>query len=244
MSEQNAAQVDESNLDDNLDQEVVETNTEAQPTESAPVATEQDPQDVIQERINKQVARTYKEKRRADDLQRQLNEVNANKVVTPKAAPKLEDYDHDEDLYNAANIQYQVGEAVKVESDRIQQNAANARQQQSNSEFEGRIATLGKADFDEVANSVPMLPNGVADALMQSEQGPELIYHLGTHLDVADKLAGMTSQAAMMELGRISSSMNAAPKPKTSAAPDPIETLNTGGSISNKDEGPPGATYE
>lgn len=244
MSEQNAAQVDESNLDDNLDQEVVETNTEAQPTESAPVATEQDPQDVIQERINKQVARTYKEKRRADDLQRQLDEMGNKQVNTPAKAPKLEDFDHDEDLFNSANIQYQVNQAVRVESDKLQQNAANARQQQSNSEFESRIATLGKADFDEVAIAVPELPNGVADALMQSEQGPELIYHLGTHLDVADKLAGMTPQAAMMELGRISTSMNAAPKLKTSAAPDPIETLNSGGSISKNDDGPAGATYE
>ena len=71
----------------------------------------------------------------------------------------------------------------------------------------------------------------------------EMIYHLGEHLDLADKIAGMSPLQAMGELGRISLNMSAQTDVKLSAAPDPIEPLNSGGSIS-QEEGPHGATYE
>jgi hypothetical protein len=58
-----------------------------------------------------------------------------------------------------------------------------------------------------------------------------MIYHLGTHLDVAEKIANMTPAAAMMELGRISASMKAQPVVKTSAAPEPIAPLKSGSSL-------------
>ena len=90
---------------------------------------------------------------------------------------------------------------------------------------------------------MPELPAGVADALIQSENGPELIYHLGTHLDQADKLANMSPTQAIMELGKISATMNAAPQKKTSAAPEPIQTLNSGGA-SSEERGTKGASFE
>ena len=70
-----------------------------------------------------------------------------------------------------------------------------------------------------------------------------MIYHLGENLDLADKVANMSPSNAMMEIGRISVSMNAAKNIKPSTAPDPIEPISSGGSIS-QDRGPKGATFE
>jgi hypothetical protein len=146
--------------------------------------------------------------------------------------PTLEDHDFDDAAFNAATIKYQVAEAVKSQAEAAQQTAAKASAEQSQAAFNERIAALNKPDFADVANAIPELPNGVADALVQSENGAELVYHLGTHLDMADKLATMTPQQAMMELGRISANMSAQPNIKLSAAPDPIEPISSGGSLS------------
>ena len=243
MSEEQIAALDETvELEVNNDQ-VDEQQAEESNSESAPEQKPEEKQeDGFQKRINKVTADKYAEKRRADELQRQLNELNTKPVEAAKK-PTLEDYDHDDEAFNAANIEYQVGKAVQKEADKLQQNAANAKMAVIQSDFNDRITAINKPNFDEVANAVPQLPPGVADALMQSENGPELIYHLGTHLDQADKLAGMTPTQAIMELGKLSVSMNTAPTKKASAAPEPIQTLNSGGAIS-QNRGPKGATFE
>ena len=68
---------------------------------------------------------------------------------------------------------------------------------------------------------------------MQSSNGAEIVYHLGGHLDQADALAGMTTSQALMEIGRMSLSLNKKPEIKLSAAPEPIETLRAGSAITS-----------
>ena len=235
-------------------EEVEEETSEIQETASAPVERDELPaeeapettDDVLteraQKRFNKITAEKYAEKQRADELQRKLDERQAEPQKA-SAAPKLEDFDYDDDLHRTALIKYQVAEELKAERQALQAESRQAKATEAQSAFNERIAAFNKPDFYEVANSVPVLPSGVAEALVQSEGGAELIYHLGTHLDLADKLANMSPTMAMMELGRISVNLNAKPKVKLSAAPDPIEPLNSGGSIS-KERGPSGAKYE
>ena len=193
-------------------------------------------EDGFQKRINKVTADKYEQQRRADDLQRQLDEVQA-KPKEVVAAPKLEDFDHDEEAFNAANIKYQVAEAVQAEKAVLNTEAQQVKAAEAQRAFNDRIVAMNKPDFADVANAVPQLPSGVADALVQSENGAELIYHLGTHLDMADKLANMSPNQAMMELGRISANMNTKSEIKQSAAPEPIEPITSGGGVLKKDVG-------
>lgn len=245
MPELESAAQEEVVIDDpSLDTPEIE-QLEATP-ESAPEDTETKPEvkeDGFQRRINKVTADKYIEKRRADEAERKLEEYKANAPVVQGAAPKLEDFDFDQDKFTEALISYQVGQALSNQAATQKDDASKTSAQEARVAFNDRIVTLGKADFDEVANNVPILPNGVAAALVNAENGAELIYHLGTHLDLADKLANMNPNQAMMELGRISANMSAPTQIKPSAAPDPIEPLNSGGSIS-KESGPKGATYE
>lgn len=235
MTEENAALTEEATLD----QAIIEESKEVEPvkpTESAPVVEETPKEDGFQKRINKVTADKYEQQRRADELQRKLDEMQA-KPKEASAAPKLEDFDHDEEAYNAASIKYQVSEAVKAERASIDTDAQQAKAAEAQRAFNDRIVAMNKPDFADVANSVPQLPAGVADALVQSENGAELIYHLGTHLDMADKLASMSPTQAIMELGRISANMNTNPEIKQSAAPNPIEPITSGGGSLKKDYG-------
>lgn len=257
MSDENQAALERKDTfvidgDDQTSEQVVE---EAQATESAPVEdTNKEPEvktDGVQSRINKITADKHEERRkreaeskRADELQRKLDDYESKKQVLSK--PELEDHDFDEEAFNKANVAYQVQEQVKAEltAQKAQQSQIDqqAKMQQSLATFNERATALGKDDFNDKAALVPELPDGVANAIVGLENGAEMVYYLGTHLDKADALASMSPMAAMMELGRISSSMSVKAEIKTSAAPDPIETLSSGSSLT-KERGPSGATY-
>jgi len=246
-TEQHAAQEQTDNFvidsDDHASEQVASTEPT---TESAPVENEvieaKEPTDNFQTRINKVTADKYAEKRRADELQRKLDSLQAKPQVEAEK-PTLEGFDHDEDAYINANVSYQVKQELNKQRAEGAELTRQANLQREAEAFDARIEKFGKDDFDDKANAVPALPDGVADALMNADNGAELIYHLGEHLDVADAIANMSPANAMMELGRISANMSATKTIKPSAAPEPIETLNASSVVSNE-RGPSGATYE
>lgn len=233
----NAAPVDTALLDPLTGQElvmdeVVDTTVDSAPTDDAPIdtPTPAPAEDGFQKRINKVTADKYAEKRRADDLAQRVKELEAAKA--PEKAPTLEDFDFDDDAYRAAIIQKEVQAALGSANQSQQEAAQQAAAQQVASSFGESIAALGHADFDEVANRVPLLPEGVASALMQSDEGAKMIYHLGSNPDVAEQIANLSPMAAMAQLGKISVSMATQPTIKHSAAPDPIAPLRTGAALS------------
>ena len=222
------------------DQGTTDEATAGQTSESATEDTGEPKEDGFQKRINKITADKYEEKRkreasdkRADELQRKWDELEAKKPTLTE--PTLADMDYDEDAYNKASVSYQVQQqvAAQLKSNETAQESKTREvaAQKVTDSFNEQITALGKEDFDVKVGAIPNLPAGVADAIMQTENGAELAYHLASHLDIADTLSGMTSSAAMMELGRISSKLSAKPEFKSSAAPDPIEPVNSGSAI-------------
>jgi hypothetical protein len=243
MTQEQAVDTNEPITQENLNENGSDVElVESAPIENAEATEDQDKADAIQQRINKEVSRRYAEKNRADKLQERLDKIEAAPNPTEKA-PTLEDHEFDEEAFNAANIKYQVQAAVNAQQEARDQQKADQGAEATQQAFNDRITALNKADFADVANALPLLPDGVANALMQSESGPDLIYYLGTNLDQADALAGMSPPQAMMELGRISANMNTVKTVKHSSAPDPIQPLNSSGSIVAQ-RGPAGATFE
>lgn len=243
MSEQDSAALEESvTLDSGLDT-APEVTPEAT-TESATVDAEAQPkEDGFQKRINKVTADKYTEKRRADALQAEVDKLKAVQVPTTTSnAPKLEDFDYDQEKFNNALIDHRVNTAIAKNDAKRTQDSIDTRAQESSKTYNTLVSEFGKDDFHEVANKIPELDPGLIAELISTKEGVAMIYHLGEHLDIADNISNMSPMAAMAELGRISANMSAQPTIKPSAAPDPIEPLNSGGSIS-KERGPTGATF-
>ena len=236
--------------DGDLNNEVIEPNntdsatvTEAEETET--LEAEKPKEDGFQKRIDKVTADKYAEKRRADELQKWKDEQLAKQAELKK--PTLEQHDYDEEAFNKANLDYEIQQGVqstlaKQKADRDAEKQQQASQQAVAS-FNERAQAMGKPDFDAKAQAIPNLPAGVANALMQANDGAEMVYHLGSNLDKAAEIASMSPQLAMMELGKLSAQLSAKPEIKLSAAPAPIETLKSGGSLS-KERGPRGARYD
>jgi hypothetical protein len=230
-----------------IDQGTEQAPTENQSTESAPVVdatkpeateAEKPKEDGFQKRIDKVTADKYTEKRRADDLQKRVDAFEASKAKETLQKPKLDDpaIDYDEEAFDKANRDYEIKQGVQ---DALAQQSAEAKAEQQKTavekvqgDYNDRVSALGKADFTEKQNAIPNLPAGVADAIMQSELGAEMVYHLGSpeNAEQANAMANMTPAMAMMELGKLSVQLSAKPEIKPSAAPDPITPLSSGGS--------------
>ena len=99
-------------------------------------------------------------------------------------------------------------------------------------------------DFDEmIASSTVQVSDAVRDAILESDTGAEILYHLASEEEYAQKLSAMPTAKALKEIGKLEARFERkeAPveaKPKTvarqSKAPSPISPIRgTGSAMDN-----------
>ena len=87
-------------------------------------------------------------------------------------------------------------------------------------------------DFDDiVASSDVVVNDDIRDAILESDVGPQILYHLAENDDVAKKIAGLSAKQALREIGKLEARFEvketkpeAAPVVR-SKAPAPINPL-------------------
>jgi len=87
-------------------------------------------------------------------------------------------------------------------------------------------------DFDDiVASSDVVVNDDIRDAILESDVGPQILYHLAENDDVAKKIAGLSPKQALREIGKLEARFEVKEtKPETapitrSKAPAPIQPL-------------------
>jgi len=86
-------------------------------------------------------------------------------------------------------------------------------------------------DFDDiVASSDVVVNDDIRDAILESDVGPKILYHLAENEDIAKKIAGMNPKAALREIGKLEARFEAKAEPEKppivkSKAPAPIQPL-------------------
>jgi len=90
-------------------------------------------------------------------------------------------------------------------------------------------------DFDDlVAASDVVVNNAVRDAILESDVGPRILYHLAENNDLAKKIASLNPNAALREIGKLEAKFEAKPETKQTAplvrskAPAPIQPIRGG----------------
>lgn len=152
----------------------------------------------------------------------------------PAAAPKASDFDsHDE--YEAAMLDHRIDDGVnrglaktaQAQADKFHQEANTAAGEAYNQRVAETISRI--PDFVDVVgkSTVPMSP-ALAQALTDSDKGPELVYHLAKNPALAEQLNGMTVRQMDREIGRMEATIGtkAAPTPpaaRTTNAPPPAK---------------------
>jgi hypothetical protein len=187
--------------------------------------------DGVQKRID-ELTRARREAERQVEYWRGV----ATQTAPVEAADKpSRDQFADPDYYVEALAEWKAEQAVtKVQQQQAAQAAEHARQASWAAREAEAKATMPDYDAVVPTSTVPVKPH-VVDALMDSEAGPALVYHLAKNPDVAERLNGMSPMRAAIELGRLETTLTAPVVKAPSNAPAPITPLNAQPSGRNVD---------
>ena len=230
---------------------VVEDTEQSEPEQEQKEATateERKPNPKLERRFSeitkqREAAReeARKEREARESLEARLRELEtkANPVQQPAQAdvdaePQPSQFE-DAFEYAKALAEWSTEKALRerdaAEAQRKQQEAEAVKHR----EWADRVAKAkaNLPDFDDmVASSDVVVSNEVRDAIMESEVGPQLLYHLADNPEVAESLAKMPAVKALREIGKLEARLersDAKPEVKTVAAksnaPAPISPL-------------------
>ena len=96
-------------------------------------------------------------------------------------------------------------------------------------------AKAGLPDFDQiVASSDVVVNDDIRDAILESDVGPQILYHLAENEEVGKKIAAMSPKAALREIGKLEARFEVKPEAEKTApvvrskAPAPIQPIRGG----------------
>ena len=139
-------------------------------------------------------------------------------------APTLEGHEFDQVKFAKAQNEWLQKQVDKRLARALQESEGRQTAAAAQRAFEARAAEFakGKDDYDVVMSNVdlPKVAQGTARAIVFSEHGPALAYHLAKNPDVATRISRMNPEQQLMALGRIEVQL-AAPAPKSETKPDP-----------------------
>jgi len=139
--------------------------------------------------------------------------------------------------YAKALAEYSTEKALAERDRQIAQAREQEAQQQIIQSWAQKVqaAKAEMPDFDDmVASSDVVVNNAVRDAILESDVGPKILYHLAENNDLAKKIASLSPNAALREIGKLEAKFEAKPEtPQTapvvrSKAPTPIQPIRGG----------------
>jgi hypothetical protein len=185
-----------------------------------------------EKRFGELTADKYEAQRQAD-YWRGLAEGRSKPEASPapqSGPPQLEQFD-DYDAYETARIEYAVEQRLEKSKQQEKERAALTTYQ----EREAALRT-SKPDFDTIALN-PRLPVTVtmAQAIHESDLGPEVLYHLGSNPQEAARISALSVARQAAEIGRIEAALTKPPtanavtqKPIPPAPPATVNALSAG----------------
>lgn len=180
---------------------------------------------------------------RADRAEREIQELKAKTEVKPEPKKSNELIEPDRANYTDA-FEYAKDLANFAAKNAIQQRDLQDRQIKIDVErqaiYSGWQKQLDLArseipDFDEILASTDAgVPDYLRDAIIESDVGAKILYHLAENPELAKKMADMSESKAMRELGKLEQQMEIPKESKSesvtkvSKAPQPIIPVKGG----------------
>ena len=209
-------------------------------------------------RRDRRINRLVREKREAEEraiaaeaklaAKPEETPVGAEEIPVPAAKPKQEDFE-DFDKYLDARDAYNKQEWKKEQREEADQSSERAAATTRQERWAKGVDAL-KTENDDYENVVEdsdfTVTPAMHDALLESEQGAAVFFHLCKNQEQADKIAAMDPVAATLAIGKLASTIDTpaaptAPSPNSkqskpvSRAPAPGKTV---GSQASTDKNP------
>jgi hypothetical protein len=194
----------------------------------------------FQKRINKRTADYYREKNRADELEKKIAALEANKPVDASKKPKEEDFDYDKEAYQEALIEWKVEQGVLKLQQQTKAQQAKSQADTVLDNYKAKVEASGIEDFDEAVTELyqnQILSATAYEAILGDDNGHLVEYHLAKNLDLAAKIGSKTPAQQATEIGKLSVKLAAPKGRKISNAPEPVTPAKSGGGgLSKKPE--------
>jgi hypothetical protein len=252
MSEEQAVELESTSTDAPI---VDSSTTPESATETAvqPEGQQEEPKKVnkVQERINQLTREKYEARQETAALEQRIRDLEANKPESKEPeliAPQEDDFE-DYTQYQSANAEFVAKTAANAAYERISaenkrnEEAAQATNQQQALEtkkkaFDENVSSKkgNFEDFDNVAYGHQFMDLEMAERLFDMDKGPEVAYHLGSHLDVAEKIFSLDPVQRAIELTKLEFQVEALKPKVVSDAPDPITPLGNSEVVSKSEE--------
>lgn len=202
----------------------------------------------VRDRINELTANWRNTERDRDEWRRLAQQLMETQGKPKEEAPEppqpkpSEDQYTDYSQYLEALADWKADQKIKAHlseaENRRQQEAQQRTQQEKVQGFQAKAAEFAKEhpDYHVVAEN-PNVPisQPMFDAIVESDMGPQIAYHLGQHPEEASRISSMSDYGAARELGKLEAQLSIPPKPKTSQAPDPVDPVGGGSERNAKD---------
>lgn len=208
-------------------QEVTEKETpEGEEPETQP-ASEADENHVsksaVQKRIDKLTREKYESRKEIDGLKERLlaiekggkpQPVIEEKPIAEAAAPKPtpDQFPSYEDFVEALADWKADQKLNKIETDKAAKAAEASQQNAQKAVFDKYNERIEEAkerydDFEEVVGKAALIPNEVALAIVELENGPDVAYYLGKNTAICKELMNMSILKALTKIGSISQNL-------------------------------------
>lgn len=242
-----------------MSEAVVEQQTTVTPTEGAATAAEQVSQAETQTTETEATSEADKPKRRDGGFQRRIDQLTRRNYeleaqvraeresrqtqpqTEAKGEPKRDQYESYE-AFLEAKAEFAADKAADTRMRKFQeQQQRTAAEHRARELSDSWASKLDKArdthdDYDDVVQgSAAQITREMTQAIMESDIGPQLVYHLAQHPEDAERISKLSATSAAREIGRIEAAL-LAPKPKPKASEHkPILPVGGSGAAS---EGP------
>lgn len=158
-----------------------------------------------------------------------------DKVVDTTQKPKIDDFDSQAD-YLEALTDWKVEQKVKEREQEAKKASIKTEYESRVSKFQSQIADFAKTtdDYADVIEDVSdvMITPGLQEAILESENGPEILYNLAKNRDELMRINKLSLVAQAKEIGkleaRLAKTEEKKPELKTkTAAPPPPKPVGT-----------------
>lgn len=185
-------------------------------------------------------AEAQRERERSESLESRLRELEQRSapqqttVQSSDQEPQPSQF-NDAFEYAKALAEYSTDKALRERDKQDADRKANEERSKVLETWSQKIeaAKSELPDFDEMVQSADVaVPDYVRDAIIDSDVGPKVLYHLAENPDYARKISEMNPAKALRELGRLEARFEVKDEPaqskavvSKSKAPDPISPI-------------------
>lgn len=207
--------------------------TAAEGGESKPVVEKTFSQKELDDILEKRLA---KERRKRIELETRYKvEQEMRQRPEPKPVadgePKREQFNDYEGFLEARaewKADQRVNERLAKQSEERQHQAHQDTERKAVEDFQKRSREAAKSipDFEEVvADSDAIVTRAMSEAIISSEDGHLIVYHLAKNPDEAERIASLSPAAQAREIGKIEATLSKPAPKKPSSAPAPISPV-------------------